>query len=1173
MRKKIFLLSALLTMAGAFAAEFNAALDEYGAVGKVSGNTFNKAWSIKGTLHDTIKGKRRYGLLLNPPMVNALCEIRLIMPVDVQSVGITGLDYGGTRQTKAVDIFLDGQLVKENVELPETPGKMVRVPLDGRKAQLVGIKVKELYPVRVYTDRKTKQQKQGPVYGGFDRFYVFSKTDLSGLMKAPENYKVEADNSIAFNEASVVAPKVYTKPRQAKGNPCTLWDSEDIAQFKEMLKTSPQFKSQYEALKAKADARMTKPFNIPKARKDKDGNWIHISDREYGARHNALSLDISNLGMVYALSGEEKYAEFAKDLMLAYQKEYKNYGIGARPRFNHDPSKVFDQRLSDATWLIQVVRGYDLIYNSPCISKEDRKIIEDDFIKDNAFFISKNRAALMSPTNWSAIQVCAILMAGYATHDAKLIEMATKGYYDAKRKTYTGGYPLHFSDRCIGKDGLWSEGSTGYQFMAMQALVAMAETLYRNGIDMYSYNNGAFKKLFDSPMTLAYPDLETPAVHDGGGGSILGYNSNVWEYGYKHYRDPNYITLLKKIPLQLVTRFQIFTSSCLYDLDLTQPAPPININSVNFFDIGFGITRLQTPRGQSFLFLDYGPNRSHGHPDKLNIDFWANGERLILDPGSVWYEQPLYGGWYARSIAHNTLVVDEKDQRGSDSVELVFSPGETAALQRAKDTTANPGVTMDRSLFMTPNYVLDIFGGFSQMPRLMDLPWHMRGRPELPSEMKERKEKFTAFGYDVLDDVKEYTGKGPFVLKATSPTSGITSRLISVPAEGTEYITGLGHFKRENPITVIERRRTNSTVFCNAVDYSGDNFVASVKGEGGLDKGFYLATVETKDGIDYCFAAFASGVKTFGNFSTDAIQVFVQTDKAGQVYSCFFAGGTFVKGAGFELKRDKAGLASVEKTIAGSYIVSNQSETAGAVSVSAPWNKGLKAEQISSIGEKVKDLGGSSSIMLPPGGRAELKQAGSSGFLAATNALKLKDQAVKEAAAKAEAEAAAGRSKGRREAVAKGKVKDFSVTILAKDFKDQTNGKVNILSGRAATKNDIVQGWNSMGHSLTWEVDVPADGYYALKVRYATEMSAPEREVFVNGEMQEKSSNLVMPITGGWARTNDDWKIVYLTDTVDEKPLPLKLNKGKNLIKLVNSNGEGVNFDYLVVESMDKAAL
>ncbi len=35
---------------------------------------------------------------------------------------------------------------------------------------------------------------------------------------------------------------------------------------------------------------------------------------------------------------------------------------------------------------------------------------------------------------------------------------------------------------------------------------------------------------------------------------------------------------------------------------------------------------------------------------------------------------------------------------------------------------------MDRAVFMTPNYLADIFGAFSDAPHKYDLAWHIRGQ-------------------------------------------------------------------------------------------------------------------------------------------------------------------------------------------------------------------------------------------------------------------------------------------------------------------------------------------------------------------------------------------------------------------------------------------------------------
>ena len=189
------------------------------------------------------------------------------------------------------------------------------------------------------------------------------------------------------------------------------------------------------------------------------------------------------------------------------------------------------------------------------------------------------------------------------------------------------GVELHFSGKSIDVDGMWCEGAMGYQFMALQALVVDAEMLWHHGIDLYRYRDCALKCVFDSPLYFCYPNLLSPAIHDSGNASIVGYNSDLYEYGYLRYRDPKYLEVLRRIKRRLMASFQLFTISTLYDVDLSAAGDVVAPESVNLNGVGYGVLRVTDGEGTRNLLLDYGPNRSHGHPDKLNIDLWGEATR------------------------------------------------------------------------------------------------------------------------------------------------------------------------------------------------------------------------------------------------------------------------------------------------------------------------------------------------------------------------------------------------------------------------------------------------------------------------------------------------------------------------------------------------------------------
>lgn len=121
----------------------NVALLELGATAKGSGAPFNRDWPASGAL---LPGTRGGGTLFGEPLTGGRVDIRLLVPVQIKAVEVIGLDYNLTRQPKAIDLFVEGRLVR-NVELPNQPGKPFRIPLEARTRH-IGIKVIVLPKIR-----------------------------------------------------------------------------------------------------------------------------------------------------------------------------------------------------------------------------------------------------------------------------------------------------------------------------------------------------------------------------------------------------------------------------------------------------------------------------------------------------------------------------------------------------------------------------------------------------------------------------------------------------------------------------------------------------------------------------------------------------------------------------------------------------------------------------------------------------------------------------------------------------------------------------------------------------------------------------------------------------------------------------------------------------------------
>jgi len=1145
----------------------NAALTTLGATAKGSGAQFNANWPANNAL---LPDRARGGTIFGVPLVGGRVDIRLVVPVEIKAIELIGLDYHGTRQPAAVDIFVEGEKVA-STKLPNQPGKPFRIPLQGR-GRRVGVLVTAEHPIRQVDGRP------GPAWGGWRRIRVWSTTDVAALMRDVDEYDVPAAAAnIAPTSGSAVTGEVqvHGEPRQTQGRPCTLWDAEDIAHYREMLTTSAELQAQYAGLLRAMDQRITQPVGAPQPSQGPDGEWLHLPSSEYGAIHTALALDIANLGAAYALSGEAKYAEFAKRILLAYADVFGRYGIGARPGFTHDPSKVFDQRLGDATWLIQVARGYDLIYNLPAITDDERRHIEDDLVRAAAKHILANRAMRKSPTNWSAIAMASVLMAGYATDDEELIRQGLYG--GGSPEEIKGGAFYHFGSDCIDADGMWAEGAMGYQFMALEALVCYAEVAWRHGIDLYRYRDGAFKRLFDSPLEYVYPNLKTPAIHDSGHGAIVGRESFLYEFAYRRYRDPRYVPILNQAGMHLNAQFQQFPVSVLYDRDPGAPVEAAESKSVNFFGVGYGILRHTTGAGTVSLLLDYGPHRSHSHPDKLNIDLWAHGDRWIPDPGSVWYERPLYRRWYRPTLSHNTLIVDELDQRPTTAEQLVYGPGTSLSIQRARTNKAYPGVLMDRAVFLTSEYMADLFGAFARAPRTMDLAWHIRG--EFASELATEPMTFPEpreMGYIELAEPSHVVTERSWSASFTR-NDGETARFIAAGGADTDVIIADGHLGMERPKTILQRRTTAQTIYGNVVDISSadEGYVTNTTLDGSLEDGYALMTIWTATGQDQCFVAYRPGSHRFEPETvTDAQQLFLRRDDRG-VRAAYMAGGAALVAPGIILSRNTRGLLVVERADTGAYVLSNPSADATGVQIGLPdldkmdaWNldaKGGRTDRATVTTNPPLLL-----LALPAAGAVEFAPPKAPSVYEHRQGMLRRRQAAAEAQRKLEIDRATERTR-QREAAAKELPAPAGtiVVVQGEDFSAQGGGTIGVADHKRSVVGAALYGWDDIGHWIEWTVEAPADGYYHLSVVYCSELAGAERELRINGDVPESFAALRFAATGGWANNADDWRLWTAPNPVADHPLLIRLTAGANTIRLMNTNGRGVNIDYVIVSSPD----
>ena len=151
-------------------------------------------------------------------------------------------------------------------------------------------------------------------------------------------------------------------------------------------------------------------------------------------------------------------------------------------------------------------------------------------------------------------------------------------------------------------------------------------------------------------------------------------------------------------------------------------AGPLTFPDLCLPHLRIGHMRTGADGRESLLVLSASHWGAHHHQDSLNLYYWKNGTELLSDLGYLW-DNPLKK-MTARTLAHNTVLIDEAEQATSDrggDVEL-FKTSPRVKVMRASSRAYPSSKRYQRTSAIIDhgdgrNYVVDIFsveGGTTQ---------------------------------------------------------------------------------------------------------------------------------------------------------------------------------------------------------------------------------------------------------------------------------------------------------------------------------------------------------------------------------------------------------------------------------------------------------------------------
>ncbi|MEL7188950.1 MAG: alginate lyase family protein [Pseudomonadota bacterium] len=506
----------------------------------------------------------------------------------------------------------------------------------------------------------------------------------------------------------------------------------------------PLFAKEMQIAREFVDGAIAEGIVVPQP-KDPGGGYTH-------EQHKKNFRVIYNGGQLYRLTGEEKYRAYVRDMLLAYAKMYPSLEPHPARKGTQSAGRIFWQVLNDAMWLVDSIRGYEAIRAT--LTDAERDTIDNQLFRKHAEFLSTGSAVTFSKIhNHATWATAGVGMTGYVIGEPEFVEIALKGL-DKSGET---GF-LRQSELLFSPDGYYTEGPY-YQRFALKPFVVFAGAIEANEPErkIFEHRDSILLKAIDTTIQLTYGGRFFPfndAIKDKSLNTTELYEGVA--IAYAKTRDPG---------LLAIADFQGRTVLSQEGLAMTQAlaegkAEPFPFKSMLLTDGPDGkagavaVLRDGEEQGLDHTALvakNASQGFGHGHFDKLSWQLYDNGKEVIRDYGAARFLniEAKEGGrylpenttWAKTSVAHNTLVVDEKSHFDGDvkvadqfaPQQLYFSDADGLQVTSAKIDTAYPGVSINRTMILTDlagleaPFIVDLVSGEGEGEHLYDLPLHYSG--------------------------------------------------------------------------------------------------------------------------------------------------------------------------------------------------------------------------------------------------------------------------------------------------------------------------------------------------------------------------------------------------------------------------------------------------------------
>lgn len=430
--------------------------------------------------------------------------------------------------------------------------------------------------------------------------------------------------------------------------------------------------------------------------------WEWVDNAQTAHHIELMNVDIMtramNSAFLYWYTGDEKYARFAYDILLNYTEGlyYRKPPItevdhGNAHLIGITSFEVIHEKVVDPMTL-----AYDFLY--PYIAKRGA-----DLSRMAAVFQNLADQIILNGVpgnNWNIFQ------ARYITYLALALDDDT-AYKNGKGRQYYIDQILNqnsirqksLRDVCATYDqqtGIWNE-SPGYSVSVTKDMLEIMQMIDNDRNDNILREFPIVEKAALASFQYLFPDSRMTAFGDSGYSTLPASTLEMMIAFYRKYGDAEKEKVITAALNELIAQgvYDRNRGGSLYKLfNYVERLDPsarsaMPLQSATFYapDVNLFIQRNGTDKQHGLMIVNAGTGFNHDHSNGINLELYGKGYPLGPDfAAGTSYWVPDHRDYYARSVAHNTVVVDgvSSNGRAKDAHRLVASypqPGNMAPLQ------------------------------------------------------------------------------------------------------------------------------------------------------------------------------------------------------------------------------------------------------------------------------------------------------------------------------------------------------------------------------------------------------------------------------------------------------------------------------------------------------------